>query len=158
MALQPSEVKQTVPDVHKVFVIKVLCGLFQHHAEEDGDGEENWCQDTSLFHPICDGEWLRQVLIQADLTKLILMQQDYQLKEFLGTTKSLQDHPEPLLSHSVKRLCQVYKGYVQALIFLSAFLLNLHEDKYYLCGAPVCSKATLAFWNIIYSDGWDQSV
>ena len=60
MGLQPPEVEQAaikmIPDVDEVFILKVISGLFEHHAEEDG--EEGWSQDTTLFHPICDGEWL----------------------------------------------------------------------------------------------------
>lgn len=41
MSLQASEVKQTavgaVSDVNIIIVIKVFCGLLEHHAEEDGE-------------------------------------------------------------------------------------------------------------------------
>ena len=59
MGLQPSEVEQAaiqaIPDVDEVFILEVISGLIEHHAEEDG--EEGWSQDTTLFLPICDGEW-----------------------------------------------------------------------------------------------------
>lgn len=43
---------KVVADVDEVFVVKVLSGLLEHCAEEDG--EESRCQDASLFHTIGD--------------------------------------------------------------------------------------------------------
>ena len=95
MGLQPSEVEQaaiqTISNVDEVFILEVISGLFEHHAEEDG--EEGWRQDTTLFHPICDGERFRQVIVQSDLTMLIFMQLNDHVEEFLWTAKSFHDQP-----------------------------------------------------------------
>ena len=41
MGLQLSEVEQAaiqaIPDVGEVFVLEVISGLFEHHAEEEGE-------------------------------------------------------------------------------------------------------------------------
>ena len=95
VGLQPSEVDQAaiqaILDVDEVFVFEIFSGLFEYHAEEDG--EEGWSQDTTLFHPICDGERLWQVVVQSDLTILIFMQLNDHVEESLWTAKSFQDQP-----------------------------------------------------------------
>ena len=40
MGMQPSKVEQAaiqaIPDVDEIFVLEIISGLFEHHAEEDG--------------------------------------------------------------------------------------------------------------------------
>ena len=95
VGLQPSEVEQAaiqaISNVDEVFVLEVISGLFEHHAEEDG--EEGWSQNTTLFHPICDGERLWQVIVQSDLTMLIFMQLNDHVEEFLWAAKTFHDQP-----------------------------------------------------------------
>lgn len=60
---------QTVPNVNAVFSVEVSSGLLEHHAEECA--KESWCKDTAHLHAVVDGECLRYVAIQADLSLLV---------------------------------------------------------------------------------------
>lgn len=44
---------KTVSDVNSILDIKLFSGLFEQHAEEDG--EESQCQDTTLLNSV--GNW-----------------------------------------------------------------------------------------------------
>ena len=105
VGLQPSEVEQaaikTIPDVDKVFILKVISGLFEHHAEEDG--EEGWSQDTPCFTPFVMGNG-SQVTVQSDLSMLIFMQLNDHVEKFLWTAKSFHDQPKSFPANSVKCL------------------------------------------------------
>ena len=70
VGMQSPEVKQTavkmVVDVYStVIIIKVFCDLSKHHAEKDA--EQNWCQNTTLFHAVDDGEVSREAAVQPNL-------------------------------------------------------------------------------------------
>ena len=90
--LQSPKIEQTavkaVADVDSLVIIKLFCGLPEHHAE---DAEQSWCQETTLFHAVGDGKGFREVAVRCDLSALVFVQ----LKN-LGATETLQDQPEYL--------------------------------------------------------------
>ncbi len=61
-------------DVYAISVVEVLCGLLEHHAEQDG--EQCGCKNTALFHTVCNREGLREVVAMSDLSKLAFVKLD----------------------------------------------------------------------------------
>ena len=114
MRLQSPEIEQTAVKagaaVDSLVIIKVFCGLPEHHAEEDA--EQSWFQDTTLFHAVGDGKGFREVAVQCDVSALVFVQLTVHAEEFGGATETFQDQPESLPSHSVERFGQVDKRYV----------------------------------------------
>ena len=141
MRLQYPEIEQTAvkaaADVDSLVIIKVFCGLPEHHAE---DAEQSWCQETTLFHAVGDGKGFREVAVQCDLSAVVFVQLSDHAEEFWGETETLQDQPESLPAHSVERYGQVDKRYIQLLVLLPTLLLKLPEDEDHDCGAPVSLK------------------
>jgi len=109
--LQYPEIEQTAvkaaADVDSLVIIKVFCGLPEHHAEDDA--EQSWCQVTTLFHAVGDGKGFREVAVQCDLSALVFVQLSDHAEEFGWAIETLQDQPESLPAHSVERFGHVDK-------------------------------------------------
>ena len=78
--MQSPEVKQiatkTVKDICSTVIVKVFYDLFKHHAEKDV--ELSWCQNTTLFHAIDNGEGSREIAVQPNLAVLVFVLLDNQ--------------------------------------------------------------------------------
>ena len=153
VGMQSPVVKQTsvksIADVCRTVILKVF------YAEKDA--EQNRCQNTTLFHVIDDGEGPRVVAVQPNLAVMVFVELDNNAEELWWAAKALHDHPQSLSAHCVKRFSQVPKCYIQFFVLLPAFLLELSDDDYHICGAPDCSKLTLGFWLMVFSNGGYQS-
>ncbi|CAE1260182.1 unnamed protein product [Acanthosepion pharaonis] len=59
---------------HSIIIVKVVSGLFKHHAEKDAekDAEHSRCQDTTLFHDVAMGKDTDRSLIVRLLEKLFV--------------------------------------------------------------------------------------
>ena len=66
VGMQSPEVKQTavkrVTDVYSTVIVKIFYDLFKHHTEKDA--EQSWCQNTTLFHTVDNGEGSKEVAVQ----------------------------------------------------------------------------------------------
>ena len=65
--------------------------MFKYHTERNA--EQSWCQNTTLFHAIDDGERFREVAVQPNLAALVFVQLDNHTDE-LGrwAAQALHDH------------------------------------------------------------------
>ena len=63
---------KTVSHIDFVHIIKIFCGLFEHHTEEVS--EDSWCQDATLLHSTDDWKRIWEVTVASDLAILVFMQ------------------------------------------------------------------------------------
>ena len=69
--------------------------LVEHDAEEDA--EESHCQYTTLLHAATDGNRLRQVTTECDLSELIFVQLDHHPKKIEGQPSRFRTSLSPVL-------------------------------------------------------------
>ena len=72
----------TVPYIHTIFIIQIICYLLEDHSEEDA--EESRCMYTTLVQAVGDRNELRQVTTESDLVALALVQLDHLLSSLLS--------------------------------------------------------------------------
>ena len=110
-----------VADIHSL--IKTLHSIVEDTGEEQL--EKDWCQDTSLLHPVGDLKRIRLIAIGEDLSCHANMEEPDDLDELLWETIPYQYGPEGLCVDCFKGLGHVNEYRVQIQVLLCAFQLNL---------------------------------
>ena len=149
VGIQSSKVKKTavktVANVYSTVIVKVFYVLFKYHAEKDA--QRSWCQNTTLFYTVDDGEGSRELTwLRWPLCSRVTM-----LRNVVGKAKALHDQSQSFSPHCVKRFGQVHKCYTQSFILLSAVLLELSDDEHQICGAPAFYRQDVHFDLLVWA-------
>ena len=76
-------------------------------------------------------------------TPRTVMKLSHYINEVARTPKNIQDLPQHLPIHRVKRHPEIHKYYVKLLVLFNTFLLNLSYGKNHVNGGPFRSESTL---------------